>query len=72
MSKNFSHTIKCDAVQVMQLRNRPAAEIHKAGCAHGAKAEWADAPESATAFVRTVETEYTDDYYTVAPCARKA
>lgn len=70
MNENFSHTIKTETVQVMHFRNRAQAELHKAGCAHGAKAVDVYAPENAAALVEKTTTIYHDDYYFVANCAR--
>ena len=74
MSKHeqFSHDVKAEMVQVMHLPNRGQAELHKAGCAHAAKATQIFPAESGAELVEKTTTIYRDDYYHVAPCARKA
>lgn len=70
-NENFSHEVKAETIQVLHFRNRSAAEIHKAGCAHAAKATDAYAPQPGAEIVEQTLTRYRDDYYYVAPCARK-
>ena len=72
MSDQFSHPVKAETVQVLHLKNRPQAELHKAGCQHAAKAHWVGEPQNAAEMVRETETIYVYDYYHVAPCARRA
>lgn len=72
MSENFSHTVKTETVVVLHLRTRPQAELHKAGCAHAAKATRIGQPQNAAELVEETTTRYQDDYYFVAPCARRA
>jgi len=69
--KNFSHKIKAETVTISYFpRAKEQSQIHKAGCAHEAKAERVGKPEDAAELVRVTETIYRDDYYFVANCAR--
>lgn len=74
MSKHeqFSHDVKAEQVAVMHFFGKPNAEVHRAGCAHAAKAEYVGQPQSGAEMVEQTTTVYVDDYYYVAPCARKA
>lgn len=69
--RQFSHHVKAETVVVLHT-DRPNAEVHKAGCAHMAKAEYVGEPQSGAELVEETTTVYVDDYYYVAPCARKA
>lgn len=67
MDQNFSHKIKAAKVTVAYFHNAKNGydvQIHKAGCAHEAKAETVRAYDPTGAL--------SDDWFYVAPCARKA
>lgn len=68
---NFSHKVRAESVQILVIDSY--AQVHKAGCAHQHKADRVEAKvfDGAT-LVRETETIYKDDFYYVAPCARKA
>lgn len=68
----FSHEVKAETVVVLHLPRKTHAEVHREGCAHAAKAEWISQPRSGAVMVEETTTKYVDDYYYVAPCARKA
>jgi len=68
-SPSFSHRIRIDTVQMMAPHDSGFTQIHKPGCAHVTKGRLIGSPMSAAALV--AETTI-DDYYVVAPCARKA
>jgi hypothetical protein len=73
MSNQFSHTIKAETVTVSYFpRSANQSQVHKAGCAHEAKAERVGKPENAAEFVHVTETKYVDDWFYVAACARRA
>lgn len=67
----FSHHVKAETVVVLHT-SRPNAEVHKAGCNHLAKADYASEPRNGATMVEETTTIYVDDYYYVAPCARTA
>lgn len=72
---NFSHPVKAQSVTVLTFGRAAAdrqTQVHAAGCAHEAKADQATKPREAAPFVHETETIYCDDWYYVAPCARKA
>lgn len=64
MSQNFSHKIKAESVTAGFNPKAEEVQVHKAGCGHEAKLDYVDPfnPENVGA----------DDYFPVAPCARKA
>lgn len=66
----FSHAVKAETVVILHT-TRANAEVHKAGCAHMAKAEHAGDPQSGVELVERTTTVHVDDFYYVAPCARK-
>lgn len=67
---HLDHPVKAEKVSTLNFADCRQAEIHATGCAHEAKA--------VHVFPHTEETKptaddvYTDDWYHVAPCARKA
>lgn len=67
----FSHHVRAQTVVVLHT-DRPNAEVHAAGCAHSAKADYVGEPRNGADFVEQTTTVYVDDFYYVAPCARKA
>ena len=70
--ENFSHDIKAETVRVLHMPRGRRAEVHKDGCQHAAKATHVfDAQPGAELTDRTVNV-YSDDYFHVAPCARRA
>jgi hypothetical protein len=68
MSINFSHTVKAESVQMHYTTK--GARLHAAGCQH--RADSKGPVKDANTLVAETETVYVDDYYDVAPCARKA
>lgn len=68
----FSHHVRAETVAVLHIPGRPYAEVHKAGCAHSAKAESVGDPRDGAEMVERTTTLYVDDYFFVAPCARTA
>lgn len=57
---NFSHPVKDGPLEIHYSEKRGHAELHKAGCKHAA--------DSKSPFSGRVGA---DDYFLVAPCARK-
>lgn len=74
-SENFSHRVKAETVTILTFGRAAAhqqTQVHKAGCQHAAKAEHVGETQSGAQLVHETETIYRDDWYYVAPCARKA
>lgn len=69
-SANFSHQVKAEKVQPMDIDS--VTSLHKAGCAHIRKADWVGQVQDAAKLVKETTEIYRDDFYRVAPCARKA
>lgn len=72
---NFSHNIKADSIAILHFEeeavaNGETAQVHAAGCAHARKA-YRSVPldQSGPDFQAGIMQ---DDYFYVAPCARKA
>lgn len=74
--EQFSHHVKAETVVVLHLPfpmpHSSNAQVHKAGCQHAHKATSVGQPQSGAEMVEQTTTKYVDDYYYVAPCARKA
>jgi hypothetical protein len=69
-SANFSHQVKAEKVQAMDINSTTS--LHKAGCAHTRKADWVGPERDGAELVKETTEIYLDDFYLVAPCARKA
>lgn len=63
----LSHPVKAERVSIVTTKDH-ATELHAEGCAHEAKA----LRVSVQNVVPSVDDGYEDDWYYVAPCARKA
>ena len=72
ISQNFSHPIKAESVVILHTTRMADAEVHKVGCAHRLKATWGSGAMDGATLVNDTITEYPDDWYYVAPCARRA
>lgn len=66
---HLSHPIKTAKINWLYMgwHHENQVQLHKAGCAHEAKAEKVQSIE-----IPTADDGYSDDWYYVAPCARKA
>ena len=60
--------IKASAVTILNFADHRQTEIHAAGCAH----EGTAAKVNALSYMPAPTDPYADDWYHVAPCARKA
>jgi len=69
MSKSFSHPIRISVVQMMAPHDSGFTQLHKPGCAHVNKGSLIGSPTDAAELVAKTTI---DDFYNVAPCARKA
>lgn len=69
--RQFSHHVKAETVVVLHT-DRANAEVHAAGCAHQSKADYVSEPRNGAQFVERTTTIFVDDFFYVAPCARKA
>lgn len=65
---NLDFKIKADKVSVLNFEDCRTTEIHAQGCAHEKKA----LRISPQTVIPSEDDIYTDDWYHVAPCARKA
>ena len=64
---NLDHAIKAAHVTILNFADDRTTEIHRAGCAHERKAEKIIHLDR----IPSPDDEYADDWYHVAPCARK-
>lgn len=64
---HLSHPIKAKKVTILNFADSRQTEVHAAGCAHEAKAVQVYAMDPAP----SADDGYGDDWYKVAPCARK-
>jgi hypothetical protein len=64
---HLDHPIKAAKVSVLNFADSRTTELHAAGCAHEAKAKRVSALDEAP----SADDGYADDWYHVAPCARK-
>lgn len=74
MSKNFSHTVKASAVSLVWENGTSGdrSVLHAKGCSH-VKARYSRGTEYIVGQVDfDLESVLADDYFDVAPCARKA
>jgi hypothetical protein len=68
---NLSHPIATDGgVVIVNFEDSRQTEIHARGCKHALKGYWVIEREPGTE--PTPHDGYDDDWYKVAPCARKA
>jgi hypothetical protein len=65
---HLTHPIKVEAIEIHQAPDKPTT-IHAVGCSHGRRAH---TEVRARKFIPTEDDGYEDDWYAVAPCARKA
>jgi hypothetical protein len=65
---NLDFPIKADKVTILNFPDSRPTEIHAAGCAHEAKASRIIQRDE----IPSANDPYGDDWYHVAPCARKA
>lgn len=69
---NFSHKVRAETVRLLDFpRAAEQTQLHKSGCAHQSKADRVSEEMDAAELVEQTLTVYRDDYYYVAPCARK-
>ena len=64
---NVSHRVRAESIAIHYATATGSATIHRAGCAHAAKAD--QVRELGAAIEYDV---LADDWFDVAPCARKA
>ncbi len=71
MTQQFTHRVRAELVQVLSADGY--AEVHRAGCAHQnqRRVERVGPVQSGPELVHETETKYVDDFFVVAPCARK-
>lgn len=65
---NLDFQIKAEKVSILNFADSRQTEIHAQGCAHEKKASRIHVLAAAP----SITDGYTDDWYHVAPCARKA
>lgn len=67
---HLDHPVKAPRVAILNFADCRQTEVHAVGCAHAAKATRVS--ECAEGHEPRPDDIYGDDWYHVAPCARKA
>lgn len=67
---HLSHPVKAESIAIFNFEDCRTTEIHKQGCKHGTKA--CRVHEVMFGQEPHENDGYSDDWYHVAPCARRA